>query len=183
MIDERVDLPLLAAIAEARPDWSIVMIGPVAKLAPDELPRRTNLHYLGQKSYADLPAYLAACAVALLPFALNEATRYISPTKTPEYLAAGKPVVSTPVPDVVEPYGSRGLVAIREDAAGFVAAVADALDAPRPADWLARVDAFLSSSSWDRTWAEMARRIELSAQRASRDDARSTSGHAHVGAP
>ena len=81
------------------------MIGPVAKIDPAALPRARNIHYLGRKDYEELPAYLAGWDVALMPFAINEATRFISPTKTPEYLAAGKPVVSTPVTDVVRHYG------------------------------------------------------------------------------
>ena len=100
VIDERLDLGLIAAVAAARPDWQIVMVGPVAKIAPEDLPKAPNLHWLGQKSYDELPAYLSGWDVALMPFALNEATRFISPTKTPEYLAAGRPVVSTPVRDV-----------------------------------------------------------------------------------
>jgi UDP-galactopyranose mutase len=95
VIDERIDLGLLAAIADAQRDWQFVLLGPVAKVDPNALPRRENIHDLGTKPYADLPTYLAGWNVAIMPFALNEATRYISPTKTLEYLAAGKPVVST----------------------------------------------------------------------------------------
>ena len=105
VIDERIDLGLLAACAAARPDWSFVMVGPVVKVDPARLPRAPNIHWLGQRAYAELPAYMAGWDVALMPFALNEATRFISPTKTPEYLAAGCPVVSTPVRDVVRSYG------------------------------------------------------------------------------
>jgi glycosyltransferase involved in cell wall biosynthesis len=105
VIDERMDLPLLAHMAEAHPEWHLVMIGPVIKIDPAELPRAPNLHYLGMKDYHQLPAYLAHFDVALVPFAMNEATRYLSPTKTLEYMAAHKPVVSAPIHDVVELYG------------------------------------------------------------------------------
>jgi len=98
-----MDLELLSGIAQARPDWHLVIIGPVVKIDPAILPHRQNIHYLGPKTYKDLPAYIAGWD-ALLPFARNSSTRFISPTKTPEYLAAGKPVVSTSICDVVRPY-------------------------------------------------------------------------------
>src|SRR3954447_9720194 len=105
VIDERFDAELLAQVAEMRPDWSFVMVGPVVKISEEDLPRRPNIHYLGPKTYAELPGYLSGWDVALMPFAMNESTQFISPTKTPEYLAGGKPVVSTPVKDVVRTYG------------------------------------------------------------------------------
>src|SRR4029079_16822802 len=105
VIDERIDLALIDALARDHQDWHLVMAGPVVKLDPGELPRRPNIHYLGQKPYAELPDYMSGWDVALLPFALNDATRFISPTKTPEYLPAGKPVVSTPIRDVAAPLG------------------------------------------------------------------------------
>ena len=113
----------MAAIADARPDWQLILIGPVVKIAPEDLPRRPNIHYLGRKSYAELPAYLAGWDAAFMPFAMNKSTRFISPTKTPEYLAAGKPVVSTPIADVVRDYGSRGLVRIASTPTEFVSAL------------------------------------------------------------
>jgi UDP-galactopyranose mutase len=157
-IDERIDLALLDALAQARPDWQIVMIGPVVKIDPQALPQRPNIHYLGQKPYAELPRYLAGWDVALMPFARNEATRFISPTKTPEYLAAGRPVVSTPIRDVVRPYGAQGLVRIAADAAEFEAAIAAAL-AEDTQTRQPQVDAFLEQMSWERTWAEMDRLV------------------------
>ena len=102
-----MDTHLLAEMADLRPEWQFVMIGPVVKIAPEDLPRRSNIHYLGGKDYNELPAYLSGWDVALMPFAMNESTKYISPTKTPEYLAAGKCVISTPIRDVVRPYGER----------------------------------------------------------------------------
>jgi UDP-galactopyranose mutase len=159
VIDERMDIELIDRVAEARPDWHLVMIGPVVKIDPAGLPRRSNIHYLGGKSYAELPAYLSGWDVALLPFARNESTRYISPTKTPEYLAAGRAVVSTSIRDVVRPYGDESLVYIADAPAEFVAAVEAAMKEDA-ASRLARVDAFLAQTSWDRTWGRMAELIE-----------------------
>lgn len=155
VIDERIDLQLLAAVADARPDWQLVMLGPVVKIDVEQLPRRPNIHYLGKKPYAELPAYVAGWDVAMMPFARNDATRYISPTKTPEYLAAGRPVVSTSIRDVVRPYGIERLVSIADQPADFVAALERELareDRPR---WLERVDQFLDGNSWDTTWKRM----------------------------
>lgn len=164
VIDERIDLDLLAGLAEARPDWQLVMLGPVVKIDPESLPRRDNIHYLGMKSYGELPAYLAGWDVALSPFARNESTRFISPTKTPEYLAGGRPVVSTPIRDVVRPYGEMGLVEIAEDAQGFAEAAERCLargDLAR--GWLKRVDELLAGGSWDLTYRRMAELIEEAA--------------------
>lgn len=159
VIDERMDLSLIDGIATARPDWHLVMLGPCAKIDRAALPRRRNIHYLGMKQYDELPAYLSGWDVALLPFAINASTRFISPTKTPEYLAAGCPVVSTPIRDVVRPYGDQSLVAIAATPGAFVEAVEAALAPPQP-DWLERVDRLLSTMSWDRTWAEMSSLID-----------------------
>jgi UDP-galactopyranose mutase len=127
VIDERMDLALLEGVADARPDWHIVMLGPVVKIDPATLPRRRNIHYLGSKTYDELPRYIAGWDVALLPFARNEATRFISPTKTPEYMAAGKPIVSTSIRDVVRLYGREGFVRIADDVTGFVDSCAAAM--------------------------------------------------------
>jgi glycosyltransferase involved in cell wall biosynthesis len=154
VVDERLDIELLDWLARARPDWHFVIIGPVVKIDPAALPRHRNVHYLGGKSYQELPAYIAGWDVATLLFALNESTRYISPTKTPEYLAAGKPVVSTPIRDVARPYGELGIVRIAATPEEFVAAAAAAL-AEDGAARLSAADEFLSDTSWDKTWAEM----------------------------
>ena len=151
VIDERLDVELVDSLAAARPDWQVVMVGPVVKIDPADLPHRPNIHYLGPKQYAELPAYLAGWDVALMPFARNEATRYISPTKTPEYLAAGKPVVSTSIRDVVRPYGQQGLVRIADAVEPFVDACAAAM-AEDPASRRTQADAFLTQMSWDGTW-------------------------------
>jgi len=159
VIDERMDLALLDGIALARPDWHLVLLGPTVKVDPATLPSRPNIHYLGQKSYGELPVYLAGWDVALLPFARNEATRYISPTKTPEYLAAGRPVVSTSIRDVVRPYGQLALVRIADRVEDFVAAIAAALAEP-PTRRLEAVDTFLRNMSWDHTWQQMRRLMD-----------------------
>jgi UDP-galactopyranose mutase len=167
VIDERMDLPLVDAVAEARPQWQMVFLGPIAKIDPSALPRRANVHYLGMKTYEQLPAYLAGWDVALLPFAKNDATRFISPTKTPEYLAAGCPVVSTSVRDVVRPYGDQGMVEIADDPQAFVAAVERVLT-PQPRAWRQKIDSYLSEMSWDRTWSGMRRLIDEVAGRRGR---------------
>ena len=154
VIDERMDLALLEAVARARPEWQLVLLGPICKVDPNDLPRLPNLHYLGSKAYAELPSYIAGWDVALLPFAKNEATRFISPTKTPEYLAAGKPVVSTSIRDVVRPYSVLGLARIADTPQEFVAACEAALSEPRE-KLLRRADPFLSKMSWDSTWQRM----------------------------
>lgn len=161
VVDERMDLALLDGIAKARPDWHLVIIGPVVKIAPGTLPKYANIHYLGSKSYQELPSYLAGWDVALLPFAHNESTRFISPTKTPEYLAAGKPVVSTSIQDVVRPYGEAGLVQIADTVPEFVAAISTALEHKQTqTEWLHQVDTFLAQTSWDLTWQAMNELIE-----------------------
>ncbi|MFN6485282.1 MULTISPECIES: UDP-galactopyranose mutase [unclassified Nostoc] len=161
VIDERMDIELLAGIAEARPDWHLVIIGPVVKIDPATLPQHENIHYLGGRDYKQLPAYLAGWDLAMLPFARNESTRFISPTKTPEYLAAGRPVVSTSIRDVVRPYGELKLVRIADTVSEFVTAAELAMQQDTAAsEWLSRVDVFLEKISWDRTWASMMKLID-----------------------
>jgi UDP-galactopyranose mutase len=154
VLDERLDRVLIGELADARPDWQIVLVGPVTKIDPAALPQRPNVHYLGPKDYDDLPSYLAGWDVAWMPFARNDATRFISPTKTLEYLAAGKPVVSTPIADVVRPYGEQGIVAIAETVEDTIDAVEAALDTDAAAH-VRRVDELLAETSWDRTWQAM----------------------------
>ena len=159
VIDERMDLELLAGIADARPDWQLVLVGPVVKIDPATLPVRANIHYLGSRDYAELPRYLAGWDVAMLPFARNEATRFISPTKTPEYLAAGRPVVSTSIRDVVSPYAEQGLVRIADEPEDFARSCEEAI-AEDAAERERRVDGFLTEMSWDYTWADMFELLE-----------------------
>ena len=159
VLDERIDVALIDGVAAARPDLEVILVGPTVKIDPSELPARPNVHRLGMKAYRDLPAYLGGWDVGWMPFARNDATRYISPTKTPEYLAAGLPVVSTSIHDVVDPYGRAGLVAVADSVDDTIAAIDRALAGAVP-EHRARVDAFLASRSWDRTWASMAALID-----------------------
>jgi UDP-galactopyranose mutase len=158
VIDERFDTELLDKIAEMRPDWTFVMVGPVVKISTEDLPKRHNIHYLGGKTYDQLPAYLSGWDVALMPFAMNESTQFISPTKTPEYLAGGVPVVSTPIRDVVRHYGQLEGVKIASTPEEFVAACEEALELSRNPEggWLGEADLMLSATSWDTTQARMA---------------------------
>ena len=149
VIDERMDLELVAALADARPDWQIVMVGPVVKIDAASLPRRPNIRWLGMQSYAQLPQLLAGWDLCLMPFALNESTRFISPTKTLEYLAGGKPVVSTAIHDVISLYG--GAVRIGRDAAGFIAACDAVLyESPQMhASWQKAAAAVVAAGTWE----------------------------------
>lgn len=160
VIDERFDIQLVDELARQRPQWQVVLIGPVVKIDPQTLPRRANIHYLGAKQYNELPQYLAGWDVALMPFAINASTRFISPTKTPEYLAGGRPVVSTPIADVISGYGASGVVAIADTPAAFIAAVEQALSAEARDSVLAQADAALNGMSWDKTCAAMKEQIE-----------------------
>ena len=154
VIDERMNLELIGDVAALMPAVQFVMVGPVVKIDPAALPQRENLHYLGGRSYTQLPAYLAHWDAAILPFALNESTRFISPTKTPEYLAAGKPVVSTAIRDVVRPYGEQDLVQIADDAPQFAACLQRALTEDQTERRM-RADRFIGGMSWDLTWRNM----------------------------
>lgn len=155
VIDERMDLDLVRDVAAARPEWQFIFVGPVVKINPAHLPKLENIHYLGGKSYNDLPLYLSGWDVAIVPFAKNESTKFISPTKTPEYLAAGKPVVSTSIKDVVDPYGKKGLVFIADTPEEFITATEKALALKNDVKWLNAVDEFLAENSWDKTWRYM----------------------------
>jgi UDP-galactopyranose mutase len=150
VIDERFDRELIDGMAGLAPGWSFVMIGPVTKIDPGSLPRRPNIHYLGQKTYAELPAYIATWDVALIPFARNDATRYISPTKVLEYMAAGKPIVSTSIADIVVPYGEQRLARIADTPTLAVTAAREAMSERRQ-ERLDAFDRYLAGTSWDRT--------------------------------
>jgi UDP-galactopyranose mutase len=160
VIDERFDLKLIAEVAQRKPEWQFIIIGPVVKIDQASLPQLTNIHYPGSKTYNELPAYLSGWDIAIIPFVLNESTRYISPTKTPEYLAGGKPVISTSIRDVVEPYGVNGLVHIADNADDFIQAAEKELNRTNNIQWLTSVDSFLSGNSWDKTWNQMVKLIE-----------------------
>ena len=162
VIDERMNMELLAEVAARKKDWHFVLIGPVVKINEYDLPRLDNIHYLGMKNYQELPSYLAGWDVAIMPFALNESTRYISPTKTPEYLAAGKPVISTPITDVIRHY--YGVVNFAATAQDFIQ-VAER-DIQYDDLWLHQVDTLLAENSWDKTWNRMNGLIEDAIRRA-----------------
>jgi len=159
VVDERMDLELLRSLAQIRPDWHLVAIGPVVKIDPASLPQAPNIHWLGARDYADLPSYVGAWDVATMPFARNESTRFISPTKTPEYLAAGLPVVSTSIADVVATYGGDGLVRIADEPHEFAAACEAAM-AQDAEERMRKADSFLAENSWDYTWADMAEVVD-----------------------
>ena len=158
VIDERLDVDLVAKAASAMPDVHFIMIGPVVKIDPASLPSADNIHWLGGKEYADLPHYLRHWDAGWMPFALNAATRYISPTKTPEFLAAGVPVVSTAIVDVVRPYGAEGLVDI-VDADDVELKLRSLLSRSRDR-LLTQVDAYLIDMPWEKTWVAMAGHIQ-----------------------
>jgi UDP-galactopyranose mutase len=149
VIDERIDLELIDGLAKARPQWQLVLVGPLGKVDLARLPRRPNIHYLGMKTYEELPAYLSGWDVAIMPFAHNDATRNMSPMKTSEYLAAGRQVVSTALPDVVRPFGEKGLVRIADTLPEFVLAVEAALDEEGCETW-ARIAT--PQPSWHMPW-------------------------------
>jgi hypothetical protein len=160
VIDERFDTELIRNIATKRPEWQLIIIGPVLKIATETLPNNNNIHYLGQKSYNELPNYLAGWDVALIPFLLNESTRFISPTKTPEYLAANIPVVSTAIRDVVKPYGIKKLVHICTDADQFIYAIEKELSEQSKQEWLKKVENYLKLISWDKTFNAMQNKVK-----------------------
>ncbi len=161
VLDERFDIHLIAEMAHLRPQWHIILIGPVVKIPHEDLPRAHNIHYLGSKSYDQLPEYLASWDIALIPFAKNESTRYISPTKTPEYLAAGVPTISTSITDVVTPYGQLGLVSIGDTAEEWVKKIEILLlmSKEEKKNWTLKKDEFLADKSWDNTINNIAKLI------------------------
>ncbi|MEO6814756.1 MAG: glycosyltransferase, partial [Ginsengibacter sp.] len=161
VIDERFDIPLIDELSILRPHWHFVLVGPIIKIDPATLPRRENIHYLGGKNYKELPLYLSGWDVAILPFALNESTKYISPTKTPEYLAGGKPVISTSITDVVSPYGTQKLVHIADTAQEFILEAEKIFTGKNIETWKAKVDAFLATNSWNETWHKMSELIDV----------------------
>lgn len=160
VIDERFDLSLITAIADANRSWQIILVGPVVKINPASLPQRSNIHYLGQQTYEALPQFLAGWDVCLLPFALNEATRFISPTKVLEYMAAELPIVSTPITDVAIPYGDT--VAIAYNAQEFIKACAAALalSSSQKAALTEKMRTLVAATSWEKTAASMVKLIE-----------------------
>ena len=155
VVDERFNIELLRSIAKQKPEWHFIVIGPTAKIDPATLPKASNIHFIGMRDYKELPGYLAGWDVAMMPFELNEATRFISPTKTPEFLAAGKPVVSTSIHDVVHPYGDKKLVSIADTPDEFIAAIEQYLTTERGKNWMKDVDDLLKTMSWNDIWKRM----------------------------
>jgi hypothetical protein len=164
VVDERFNIDLLREVAEQKPLWNFVIVGPIIKIDPASLPRLNNIYYLGAKTYNELPHYLAGWDIAIMPFALNESTKYISPTKTPEFLCGGKPVISTSIKDVVTPYGDKGLVEIADTADEFVEAAEKLFEMKNKQAWLQNVDEYLSALSWDNTWLAMKKQMEETIQ-------------------
>lgn len=160
VIDNRFNLDLLLQIADLAPEYQFIIIGPTLKIDPRTLPQRRNIHYLGKKDYHTLPLYLSSWDCAIMPFALNRATRYICPTKTLELLAAGKPIVSTSITDVVNSYAHRKLVRIADRPEDFIDEIDLAIQERKLPEWLDRVDHYLKDHSWDKTFSHMAE-IEL----------------------
>jgi glycosyltransferase involved in cell wall biosynthesis len=157
VVDERLDYDLIAKLADADPNWQIVMVGPTAKVNPDDLPKRANIHWLGRREYAQLPNYTKAFDVCLMPFALNEATEYINPTKALEYMATGRPIVSTAVPDVVSNFSEAVNVAISQDC--FVEMCVRALSAPDE-EAIQRGIEMANNNQWDAIVAKLEGHIE-----------------------
>ncbi|MFL6673707.1 MAG: NAD(P)-binding protein [Massilia sp.] len=155
VIDERFDTELIRAVAAAHPEWQIVLVGPVVKIDPAQLPQAANIHYFGQRTYAELPQFLAGWDVCLLPFAMNDSTKFISPTKVLEYMAAELPAVSTPITDVKVPYGN--IVAIADTPEKFIAACERMLAATgeQKAAMAERMRQIVAGTSWDKTAARM----------------------------
>jgi glycosyltransferase involved in cell wall biosynthesis len=153
VIDERIDLGLINEVALLQPEVSFVMIGPLAKIGEHDLPRQHNIHYLGMKDYKELPGYLKAFSVAMMPFALNDATKYISPTKTLEYMAAGKPIISTAIHDVVRDYSNS--VSIIDTATEFSKAIDALLEQSTNVLIPTNYDDILEKTSWDATVNKM----------------------------
>ncbi len=155
VIDERLNIELLKKIAELRPDYQFIILGPVIKIDPDDLPKAKNIHYLGKKEYIELPLYLSGWECAMMPFALNDSTKFISPTKTPEFLAAGRPVVSTSITDVVNPYKNESLIHIADTPEDFIDCIEKAMS-ENTHEWLSKVETFLKGNSWDKTFERIA---------------------------
>ncbi len=165
VIDERFDIDLIDAVGKAHPEWQICLVGPVVKIDPAALPQRDNIHYFGQRSYAELPNFLAGWNVCLLPFARNESTRFISPTKVIEYMAAEKPIVSTSITDVAEPYGD--IVRLGDAAEEFIKACESSLNMSTAdkSQRIERMHSVLARTSWDNTAAAMNEQIERAIQK------------------
>jgi glycosyltransferase involved in cell wall biosynthesis len=178
VIDERIDYDLIAKLAAANPDASILMVGPVVKVDPTALPQGPNIHWLGQRDYAELPGYVKGFTTCLMPFALNEATEYINPTKTLEYMAAGKPIVSTAVADVVRNF--TPVVRVARTAEEFVAMARHVARDPDQA-LIARGLAMAGAASWESIVAQMRKLIQSAPVQLTTAPRPARTGSAHIG--
>ena len=174
VVDERIDYELLAQLADARSDWQVVMVGPTCKVDPAEFPQRPNLHFIGARPYAELPALTKGFSVAMMPFALNAATEYINPTKALEYMAAGRPVVSTALDEVRMNFGSVSRIA--DSHAEFIAFCEKEVEAPSRAR-IVRGLKLATENTWEANIARMERHITdaLAARAAERSSAQAQS--------
>lgn len=158
IIDERINFTLLSEMADLKPDYQFVMIGPVMNIDGEKLPQRKNIHFLGKKDYHSLPLYLAGWDCAIVPFLLNEETQLLNPTKTAEFLASGTPVVASAIKDIVSSYAQEDLVVIAHTAEEFINSIEMAISQNSNQEaWIKRVDAYLSKNSWDQTFLKMAK--------------------------
>ena len=169
-INAKVDLTLLAEVATRRSDWRIELVGPLSYgLDEAELARlraRPNVRFAGAVAPEHVPAMMAGCDVGLIPYKLNEQTRYVNPLKVYEYLATGKPVVGTPLPELAQ---FEPLVRLAGDVDGFVAVVEAALaegDAPEAVT--ARL-AVAAANTWNIRVERMLTFIEEALQRSAPD--------------
>ncbi|HSU55816.1 MAG TPA: glycosyltransferase [Candidatus Dormibacteraeota bacterium] len=157
VVDERLDYDLIARLADANPEWSVAIVGPVLKVEEASLPRRANLHWLGGQPYADLPSFCKGFNICLMPFALNEATEFINPTKALEYMATGRPIISSAVPDVVANFGE--VVHVADDVEEFISLCRKATarpDAERTRRGLAKA----RENTWERIVSELEGHVE-----------------------
>ncbi|MGF1634527.1 MAG: family 1 glycosylhydrolase [Phycisphaerae bacterium] len=183
VVDERLDYPLLAEVARRRPDWSLCVVGPVVKMDPAHLPHAPNLHWLGGRDYAVLPDYCRAFDVCLMPFAMNKATEFINPTKGLEYMATGRPVVGTPVRDVVRQWSD--IVHVADGVEAFIEACERALAEGRQSDRVRRGIELAATKSWEATVATMTDLIAAAINpddrpSAAKPEARQPSGRAYA---
>jgi glycosyltransferase involved in cell wall biosynthesis len=156
VVDERMDYDLIHQLASAHPEWNIVIVGPHMKVDPAGFPKDPNIFFLGARKYDDLPSYVKSFAVCLMPFALNESTEFINPTKALEYMATGRPIISTAIEDVVAQFGD--VVDIARSPAEFIASCEKAIAGSEPARLQAAID-LARSNSWERIVAELERHL------------------------
>lgn len=181
VIDERMDIELLDKMAKAHPEWQIVMVGPVVKIDPNALPKHRNIHYFGQRGYNDLPKFLAGWDVCMMPFAMNESTKFISPTKVLEYMAAERMIVSTPITDVVEPYGDICYIGNTHEEFIKMCEAALAAEDIEQVRRITRMRQVLSRTSWDATAEAMEQLISQAEENAVvRRQAESGTSHNNV---